>query len=581
MILLLIYISSGLFLGWLLGTKDTVNIFGSSVSSKMLDFKKAAFLASLFIILGATIQGSGTTSSLHSIGNITEPLIAFIIALSAAIVVLVLIRVKLPVSSSQAIVGSIIGWSIFTHGTIDWTQISKFVLSWILAPVIGIILGIILFVLMRWFLNRTRIHLFILDSYLRIALAIVLSLAAFGLGANNIGNVIGVFANLAPNIYFNFGFFTLDGLQILFLIGGISIAMGIYTYSRRSVNETDEGFLSLAPEAAIVVLMSQAIVLFIFSSTWLSNVFISIGLPPFPLVPVSSTQIVVGAVLGIGIVKGAREIEFKTMAGIGLGWITAPLGAGFLSFSILFILQKVFDYNISQNIKPFIELSKLQSSFEPSNSINLVLPAIIVLSATIFLLFIYIFFRQQKLRLKAEKDMLVQQNQLYFSEKAMNELEMKTIGMENEALNLKLQAKRKEFIDIALNINEQKVFLEKISLGINEIIKEPGHEERTEKLKELSLLIKQRMSFAQEKKDFYLQLEEIHKDFHMKLKTTFPNLTELEKRLAVLLRLNLSTKEISSLLNISPKSVEVARYRLKKKLNLQKDKTLTDFINNL
>ena len=78
-----------------------------------------------------------------------------------------------------------------------------------------------------------------------------------------------------------------------------------------------------------------------------------------------------------------------------------------------------------------------------------------------------------------------------------------------------------------------------------------------------------------------MQIEEVHKDFHMKLMNNFPDLTNLERRLAGLLRLNLSTKEISTLLNISPKSVEVARYRLKKKMNIEKDKSLNNFITNL
>jgi DNA-binding NarL/FixJ family response regulator len=163
----------------------------------------------------------------------------------------------------------------------------------------------------------------------------------------------------------------------------------------------------------------------------------------------------------------------------------------------------------------------------------------------------------------------------------MNELEMKTFAIENEALNIKLLSKRKEFMDIALNISEQISFLEKISTGINEAIKTPDSEERTQRLNKLSMIIKQKMSFAQEKKEIYLHIEEIHKDFHLKLKTSFPDLTNLEKRLAGLLRLNLSTKEISTLLNISPKSVEVARYRLKKKMRIEKDKSLNNFITNL
>ncbi|MDO9254341.1 MAG: inorganic phosphate transporter [Bacteroidales bacterium] len=582
MTITLLYIVSGLYLGWLLGTNDTVNVFGSAVNLKMLTFRTAAFIASLFILSGAIFQGEGTTKTIHSLGNISEPAIAFSIALCVAFVVLILIKIKLPVSTSQAIVGGMLGWSIFVHATTDWNLLSKFIISWILAPVIGLILGMLFFILMRRILNRTRIHLIKLNSYLRIAMIIAIALAAFGLGANNIGNVVGIFSNLSPEVSIDFGIFSMGGIQILFLIGGISIVIGIYSYNWRLLSEKSNEILSLAPEATVVVLASQAVVLFLFSSSWLANLLISEGLPSFPLIPVSSTQIAIGSVIGIGFVKGALEIENKTLARIGLGWIVAPIGAGVLTYSLLFIIQKLFNYPIrNESLIPIFKQNEFQSIASHSSKFNMVLPGIIFLSAIIIVILLYLFFRQQKLRLKAEKDILVQQNQLYLSEKAMNELEMRTFAVENDSLNLKLQAKRKEFMDIALNISEQISFLEKISSGINEAIKTSDNEERIQRLNKLSMIIKQKMSFPQEKKEFYMQIEEIHKDFHMKLKTSFPDLTNLEKRLAGLLRLNLSTKEISTLLNISPKSVEVARYRLKKKMNIDKDKPLNNFINNL
>ncbi len=581
MLLTLIYISSGLFLGWLLGRKDTVNIFGVSVSSKILNFKKVALIASLSIILGAIFQGKGTTNTLHSFGNTNEPLVAFSIAICAAVVIMILIKLKLPASTSQAIFGGIIGWSVFTSQTINWKLIYDFILSWVLSPIIGMILGMVFFILMRWVLRRTRIHLIKLDTYLRITLTAVIALAAFGLGANNIGNVIGVFSNFAPNIVFNFGLFSIDGLQILFAIGGVSIAIGIYSYSRSKSGESEDGFLSLTPETAIVVMFSQAFVLFLFSSSWLEGLLTSIGLPSIPLVPVSSTQIVIGTVIGIGIVKGAREIDNKTLSNIGLGWITAPIGAGLFSYTLFFLYQKIFNIPILKESKSTTDVLTFNSGLEHKYSVNLILPGIIILSALLIVIFLYIFFRQQKLHLKVEKEILLKQNQLYLSEKAINDLEMRNIAMENETLNLKLQAKRKEFMDIALNINEQKIFLEKLSTSINDVIKTADQEERNAKLKEISLLIKQRMTFSQEKKDFYIRIEDISRDFHLKLKIAFPNLTELEKRLAVLLRLNFSTKEISSLLNISPKSVEIARYRLKKKMNISKENNLIQFIQNI
>ncbi|HCT71534.1 MAG TPA: hypothetical protein DF409_11520 [Bacteroidales bacterium] len=89
------------------------------------------------------------------------------------------------------------------------------------------------------------------------------------------------------------------------------------------------------------------------------------------------------------------------------------------------------------------------------------------------------------------------------------------------------------------------------------------------------------MNFSNETEELYAKIELIHKDFRQKLTVSFPALTEQEKRLAVLLRLNFSSKEIASLMGISPKSAEIARYRLRKKLNLKQGESLTQFIHNL
>jgi inorganic phosphate transporter, PiT family len=582
MLFLLIVISSGLFLGWLLGAKDTVNLFGSPVSTKMLNIKNTALIASIFIILGAVFQGHGTSMTINNLSNIEGPAASFIVALSAALIVLLLGRINLPVSTSQTIVGSILGFAFFSNSFVQQKQISEIVFAWILSPFLGLLISAGLFVLLRIYIKKSQIHLIKLDFYLRIGLMVGIALSAFGLGANNIGNVIGVFANFKPSFNFDFGFIYINGLQILFAIGAISIAAGIYTYSYRSGFRNQGSTLSLMPEATIVVLFSQAIVLFLFSSNAFASALKGMGLPAFPLVPVSSTQIVVGSVLGIGLIKGAREISTKSLAGIGIGWITAPLGAAILSFMTFYILQKVFGISlVDLSAGTDLKHSGIFNGQGKGADINMVLPGIMMVSALGVSVSFFLFFRQQKLRLKVEKDMLIQQNELHNAQKAMNELEMKTIAMENAALNFKLQAKRKEFIDIALNINEQREFLEILSSGIHDIMNEQDTEARNQKLRELSLLIKQKMSFSSEKREFYVQIEEVHRDFHLKLKNTFPNLTDIEKRLAGLLRLNLSNKEISSLLNISTKSVEVSRYRLKKKMNLNKEETLTQFINNL
>ena len=73
----------------------------------------------------------------------------------------------------------------------------------------------------------------------------------------------------------------------------------------------------------------------------------------------------------------------------------------------------------------------------------------------------------------------------------------------------------------------------------------------------------------------------MHKDFMGRLTQLYPLLSANEVKLAVLLRLGIPSKEIATLLNISPKSVEINRYRLRKKLGLGKGANLTQFINNI
>jgi PiT family inorganic phosphate transporter len=102
------------------------------------------------------------------------------------------------------------------------------------------------------------------------------------------------------------------------------------------------GIINLTPEAALIVVLAQAMTLFVFSSKELSGLFVSVGLPPIPMVPISSTQAVIGALLGIGMVKGINEINLKSLYGIALGWILTPVVSALLTYFLLFFAQNVF-----------------------------------------------------------------------------------------------------------------------------------------------------------------------------------------------------------------------------------------------
>jgi inorganic phosphate transporter, PiT family len=94
-------------------------------------------------------------------------------------------------------------------------------------------------------------------------------------------------------------------------------------------------------------------VLPIFSSQGLASFLVSVGLPPIPLIPVSSSQAVIGAVLGIGLLhgaKGARQIRWGVLAKIASAWVTTPILAGLLSLVLLFVVQNVFNQRVYRQV---------------------------------------------------------------------------------------------------------------------------------------------------------------------------------------------------------------------------------------
>lgn len=327
-----IFLSSGLFLGWSLGANDAANVFGTAVGTKMVKFRTAAFIASLFIVIGAVFAGAGASRTLGQLGHINALPGAFMVALAAALSVYWMVKAAIPVSTSQAIVGAIVGWNIYSGKPTDLDIFFKITSTWVICPILSGLIATIIYFIIKWLLKYSRLHLIRQDSYTRIGLIIAGAFGAYALGANNIANVMGVFVDSSPFKGINYHGFSLNAAQILFLIGGLAISSGVYTYSRRVINTVGNGLMHMSPIVAWIVVVSQSLVLFIFASQGLQNFLLSHGLPALPLVPVSSSQAVIGAVVGIGIAKGGHGISWGTLGRIAIGWITTP---GYRRFGVL------------------------------------------------------------------------------------------------------------------------------------------------------------------------------------------------------------------------------------------------------
>ena len=345
----LIFLTSGLFLGWSLGANDAANVFGTAVGSRMVRFTTAALICGVFVVLGAFVSGTGAAQTLGKLGAVNALGGSFMAALAAGLTVLWMTKLGLPVSTSQAIIGSIIGWNLFSDSYTDISSLLKILSTWIICPLLSAVIAALLFTLAKIFVRKIGVGLIRMDGYTRLALILAGAFGAYSLGANNIANVMGVFVPVAPFPDLQFGQdFSVSSAQQLFLVGGLAIAVGVFTYSKRVMMTVGSELMTLTPLAAWVAVMSHSIVLFLFASERLEQLLANMSLPTIPLVPVSSSQAVVGAVIGIGMLQGGREIQWPRIYGIVRGWVITPVSSCLLCFVGLYFLQNVFQQEVQR-----------------------------------------------------------------------------------------------------------------------------------------------------------------------------------------------------------------------------------------
>ena len=347
---IILFLFGGLFLGWSLGANDAANVFGTAVGTRMVNFKTAAIICSIFVILGAVISGSGTTETIGKLGAINALPGAFACCVSAGFSVYVMTKLGIPVSTTQAIVGAIIGWNIFTGSETDSGILTTILTTWVLCPILAGLIAMGLYVVVKRIIAHSKIHILRLDAYTRLALLLAGAFGAYSLGANNIANVMGVFVNISPFTDINiFNFLIFSSTQQLFLLGGIAIAFGVFTYSKKVMFTVGNDLLKISPMSAFIVVLSHSIVLFLFASQGISNFLIYMSLPSLPLVPVSSSQAIIGGVIGIGLLKGGKEVKWSIAGKISIGWITLPLLTLIISICLLYILKNMFNLSVFIN----------------------------------------------------------------------------------------------------------------------------------------------------------------------------------------------------------------------------------------
>jgi PiT family inorganic phosphate transporter len=301
----------GLLMGWSLGANDAANLFGPIIGSRAMRFWTAAGLASIFVLVGAVTIGS---RGFATYGGITTPSLlgAFLVMIASGGTVALMTVFGLPVSSTQAVVGAIVGSTLLSGGG-SFAPLVKIGVSWVLTPLGGMLAAYVPYKLLTLFPRALPSRLVARAAVLRIGLVVVTCYSAFALGANNLANVTGVYVNAG-----------LVSPAVGAWFGALAIGLGILTFSRRVIETVGSRIVPLDAVTALVVILAEAITL---------NVYAVLG------VPISASQAVVGAVLGIGLVKGVRTIDGGVLLRVLFGWVGTPTVAGILCVILVLVVR--------------------------------------------------------------------------------------------------------------------------------------------------------------------------------------------------------------------------------------------------
>ncbi|HTI94570.1 MAG TPA: triple tyrosine motif-containing protein [Puia sp.] len=186
--------------------------------------------------------------------------------------------------------------------------------------------------------------------------------------------------------------------------------------------------------------------------------------------------------------------------------------------------------------------------------------------------------QQQRLTLHRKKYEEEQEKRNYLYSLELDRKEKGLIALQNSKLEGELQFKNKELATVTMHLVERGGIMLSIKEELQAVIKRLNIPSLSYEFKSVFRMISDTEKSDDDWNRFALYFDQVHNNFLATLKTKFPQLSPTDLKLCAYLRLNLTSKEIAQILNISLKGVEVSRYRLRKKLNLSTELNLYDFL---
>ena len=390
----------GFYMAWNIGANDVANAMASSVSAKAITIRQAIFIAGILNILGAVFIGSHVTNTIRkgivSTEVLTDPHLALIGALSALLAAALWVSFatwkSLPVSTTHAIVGAMIGFGIMAGGfsVINWGKLAAVVISWVISPVFSIVISFFMFkIIVKLILSKedTFSHALKLSPFFIGATFFVVILSFLFKTPLGKKLALGPYASLLAAFILAVSF-GLVGMKALGWFikrreGGaeaifqrIQVGTACYVALAQGANDVANAIGPLAviyflvKTGSVGAMVPVPVFLLMFGGigiacgigmaghrvmetmgkkiTTLSNTrgfCVEFSAATTVLVaskmglPVSTTHAAVGGVLGVGLARGIEAVNFSIVFKIMLYWVLTVPAAAVTSMAIFKILQ--------------------------------------------------------------------------------------------------------------------------------------------------------------------------------------------------------------------------------------------------
>lgn len=379
-------------MGWSLGTNDAANAFGTAVATRVVKYRTAIIIIAIMVVLGAILQGADDISKLSSIatnnevaadvadmeklgyvfekdadGNyvmrnhkgeivtkdgeyviinkdavegidkaglkdlkIKSAVKAAIIFIAAAATVFVMSYLKFPVSANQAVTGAIIGWGLFYADysnpevmSTNLKEIGKFMSTWFINPVGAALIAFVIVYFFKKFFESKVLSLKGYDKVVKIGYIVAGAYSAYTIGINSSASVTAFYYDS-----FGVGANVLTSASLTAIIGGVAIAVGVLTYSKKVMMTVGGSIANITQIDGFLVILASAL-----SITLMKELM---G------IPVSTSQAVVGAVVGAGLVSGVKNVNFGVFKRIAIAWVSSPTVAGLITYLVALATQSYF-----------------------------------------------------------------------------------------------------------------------------------------------------------------------------------------------------------------------------------------------